>query len=66
VPGNGNSRRSMLDGPGIIYHIDQAQNVVDDIESHLIYTHKPEFNSHHKKKPKAPWKQFDIKQFTLK
>jgi len=46
--------------------LDQAQNVVDDIESHLIYTHKPEFNSHHKKKPKAPWKEFEIKQFILK
>jgi len=46
--------------------LDQAQKVVDDIEAHLIYTHKPEFNNHHKKKPKVPWKQFDIKQFTLK
>jgi hypothetical protein len=40
----------------------QAIKVVDDIEAHLIFENQPQWNSHHKRKRKKPWKKFAIEK----
>jgi hypothetical protein len=42
---------------------EQAAKVVIDVEARLIFERQPPFNTHHKRKPKIPWKPFVIEAF---
>jgi hypothetical protein len=50
-----NSRRALEHLPR-----DQAVEVINDVEARLIFENQPPLNSQHKRKPKFPWKPFDI------
>ncbi len=46
--------------------VDQARRVVTDIEAHLIYEHQPEFNTNYRRRRKRPWKDFSVRQLTMR
>jgi hypothetical protein len=44
------------------FPIEQAVEVVNDVEARLIFENQPTLNSHHKQKPKDSWKPFVIEE----
>jgi len=44
------------------FPVNQAQQIVNDIEALLIFKYKPYFNTHHKEREKRYNKPFQIKE----
>jgi hypothetical protein len=46
--------------------VDQAKEVIADVEAHLIFENQPEYNVHHKDERKVPWKSFFVRALTMR